>query len=96
VNSINRWTILDKHYCSIVYERSKLLWNLPTGSPVLPCGNAAIKSEAIINLCDEWGMKNTKKETIPVCMGFDTTSTNTGNPSIVMNFLSKFTKNTPR
>jgi hypothetical protein len=53
------------------------------GSPVLPCGDAKTKSEEIKKLCETWGVKKENPETIPVFVGFDTTSTNTGRVTLL-------------
>jgi hypothetical protein len=66
-----------KERCSVVFDGDQAP-PMHIGSPVLPSGHAEKKFEAIKGLCGEWGMKKEIKESIPVCLGFDTTATNSG------------------
>ena len=68
---------VTKERCAVVLDGDERP-SMHIGSPVLDVGDAKTKSEEVIKLCSEWGVKKEKPETIPVCIGFDTTSTNTG------------------
>jgi hypothetical protein len=77
---ILRWDgkkINGKERCSVVLDGDQRD-PMHVGSPVLPAGNAAIKTECILNISESWGINKENEKTIPVGLGFDTTSTNTG------------------